>query len=155
MRILVAALLCAAALIALIPAAAQAGSPDLPPRPIPDLPPRPGGPTPAPAPEGGLIELILHFDPSLAPTLVSWQTQVQWQDGLGEWHNVEGWRGTADELHNDWGRKSWWLDREHLGTGPFRWVIYSDGSEEPIKSSDKFFAPTGDGGITRTSMTLP
>ncbi|MBN1933630.1 MAG: hypothetical protein JW934_03140 [Anaerolineae bacterium] len=120
------------------------------------LPPRP---EPAPTPvAGGLIELRINFDPTWSWDQHPWQavdTLVQWKDALGGWHDVDTWRGGLDEVAGYEGRKSWWLSREHFGTGPFRWAIYLSGSEEPLKFSKEFFMPNSDGGITRTRITLP
>jgi hypothetical protein len=46
-------------------------------------------------------------------------TVVQWQDGLGEWHDVGGWRG---RIVNSQVR--WRVAVEDFNTGPFRWVVY-------------------------------
>ena len=128
----------------LFPSLAAATSPDLPPRPQ-------ASPT---VPAGGLIELIFRFDPGSASAATNWQTLVQWQDGLGGWHDVEGWRGTADELHSDWGRKAWWLGEAHFGTGPFRWVIYGDDANKPIAVSDSFYMPRANGHVSKVWVAI-
>lgn len=63
-------------------------------------------------PIGTYIELV-------APEHAGAWTVVQWQDSAGNWHDVEGWRGTLD----DRGVRRWWVDAKDFGTGPFRWVI--------------------------------
>lgn len=140
-----------------------------PPRPTPDLPPRPGlpprpeptpepMPEPSPPPEGGLIELRINFDPERSWAEHPWSemdTVVQWQDGLGDWHDVESWRGSLDEVAGYEGRKSWWLDRSLFGKGPFRWAFYLRRGDPPLKFSEEFYMPTADGSIVRTRIAVP
>jgi hypothetical protein len=56
---------------------------------------------------------------------------VQWQDGLGRWHDIDGWRG---EINAE--RIVWYVAAKDLGTGPFRWLVYRDsiilGISEPF-----------------------
>src|SRR6185503_2934269 len=86
----------------------------LPTRPPTSTPVSPTA-TPSPnTPTGGLIELRVQ-----SPPLTAW-TVVQWQDGLGGWHTVEGWQGSLD----DGTSKNWWVAPKDLGTGPFRWVVF-------------------------------
>jgi len=105
--------------------------------PVSTLPPRPGLPTATPTPlptstpapvspslplSKGYI--LLHV---ANHTAVTWSV-VQWQDGLGDWHEVEGWQGELDALDNvqperQW--KVWGVAFENFGQGPFRWVVYS------------------------------
>lgn len=129
----------------LFPSLAAAISPDLPPRPQ-------AQPTVS---AGGLIKLIFRFDSGLASAAMGWQTMVQWQDALGSWHDVEGWRGTADQLYSDWGQKTWWLSEEHFGTGPFRWVVYDDDANKPIAVSDLFYLPHASGEVVWVRVTIP
>ncbi len=63
-------------------------------------------------PLGTHIELV-------APEHAGAWSVVQWQDSAGNWHDVEGWRGTLDSQ----GYIRWWVDAKDFGTGPFRWVI--------------------------------
>ena len=101
------------------------------------LPPRPPTPTPTATPtspsttnEGGII--ILH----VANPPTDLQTTVQWRDGSGSWHNVEGWRGTLNAANFI----PWWVAPSDLGKGPFRWHVtsYSTGIEV---TSDSFTLP--------------
>jgi len=80
------------------------------------LPPRPD--TRAPV-KGASIEL--HVE-GLGPDM--WAV-VQWLDGLGEWHDVDGWRGELEEQ-----RVTWWVSPKHFGDGPFRWVVYRSADGE-------------------------
>ena len=50
------------------------------------------------SPTGSHIELV-------APGFQGEWSAVQWQDVNGDWHNVDGWRGTLDE----WGTRRWWV----------------------------------------------
>jgi len=74
-------------------------------------------------PKGDYIELHVHGNPR--PDL--W-TVVQWRHPDGSWRDVEGWRGTLDEITNGEGKKMWWVAEDGFGRGPFRWVVYQ--SEE-------------------------
>lgn len=109
-----------------------------------ELPTRPGStPTPAPPPEpkGGAIELAVSG--AVSPVYAV----VQWQDGLGGWHIVDGWRG---ELENN--RVLWFVPEEMFGDGPFRWVVYND--QQTLAASDPFDLPTVDGQIVHVSVGL-
>lgn len=96
------------------------------------LPPRPTAvPTPAHTKlEGGFLELHVA-----GPVVAGIWTVVQWQDALGDWHDVAGWQGTLDEGNV----KTWWVGAEDLGTGPFRWVVQFDG--EALGTSAVFLLP--------------
>lgn len=65
-------------------------------------------------------------------------TVVQWQDGLGDWHDVEGWRG---ELDNNGLTKTWWLASEHFGTGPFRWQVFTEIDGDLLATTADFTMP--------------
>ncbi len=183
-RILASSLVLVLAMALLFPVAAFAFSPNFPPRPdpgvppprptppVPDrpgLPPRPDDPpqpdptpvTPPPLPaapdRGGLIELWVRFDPAWPWDEYPWQgmeTLVQWQDGLGEWHNVDSWRGGFDECKGNDARKSWWVSEDHFGSGPFRWVLYLRRGDETLVVSESFDMPSVHGEIVRVSITL-
>jgi len=120
-------------------------------RPALALPPRPE-PTPVSPPGvGGGIELRAY-----ATQVIDWanvHTLVQWQDGLGDWHDIEGWRGTLDEIYTDGGRKTWFVPEQHFGTGPFRWLIYQD--EKTLATSEPFDMPKTDNQLVRVIVTLP
>ena len=105
-----------AALLGFAPAANA-----LPPRPTP---PPPDQPTSGSDDGSASVELHVHFSPM---QLSDWQkvwTVVQWQDRQGDWHDVEGWRGSLDEIVAGEGKKTWWVYRQDLGKGPFRWQIH-------------------------------
>ena len=105
------------------------------------LPPRPNpSPTPIVEPSasapGALIKL--NVQPAAQPAL--W-TVVQWQDRLGGWHDVEGWRGTIEDVSNGVGKKVWWVARANFDTGPFRWVIYQSPGGKLLTASEAFRLP--------------
>ena len=63
------------------------------------------------------------------------------QARLGGWHDVEGWRGTLDEVSNGVGKKVWWVARANFDTGPFRWVIYQGPGGKLLATSGSFQLP--------------
>jgi hypothetical protein len=121
----------------------------LPPRPT--LTPRPsltpqeiGG-----AQRGGYIELDV---PTRQITL--W-TVVEWQDGFGNWHAVEGWQGTLDEINSAGiGRKVWWVSGGDMGKKPFRWHVYQSQNGQLLTTSRSFELPHYSGEIVRVQVTL-
>ena len=121
--------------------------PTFPPLPTPT--PRPTA-TPVPTlPPGAYIEL--HLTPP-DPTL--W-TQVEWQDGLGEWHRVDGWQGPIDGVRQGIGWKRWWLAADLFGRGPFRWVALNHQDGTLIAASAPFTLPTGAGVIVVVPLSVP
>ncbi len=116
--------------------------------PLPTATPRPT-PTPPPTtPPGAFIELrMTPPDPTL------W-TQVEWQDGLGAWHRVDGWQGTLDAVEGAVGIKRWWLDSSHFGQGPFRWVALREREGEMVATSEPFTLPTAVYGLTIVPLAI-
>lgn len=119
---------------------AQAG---LPPRFTPT-------PTGAAVPAAGAALMLrvvfpAEWDFEVTPWYVPW-TAVQWQDAEGDWHTVAGWQGHMDrvsvEVGTVTGWKTYWAGPENLGTGPFRWVIYSDAEGTLLAQSEPFMLPT-------------
>jgi hypothetical protein len=105
----------------------------LPTRPtdIPTATPESSGtPVPDDTNEGALI--FLHI-PSPPDDL---QTIVQWQDGLGEWHDVVGWQGTLNEANFI----VWWVAPRDLGAIWYRWVVYTEDGRIHT-TSDAFSLP--------------
>ena len=114
------------------------------------LPPRPSTPTPIPLPSAQFpavtasIELQVRFGSKWYWGAVTWQdlrTVVQWQDSLGAWHAVDGWRGALDEFTGGEGRKVWWVAGKDFGSGPFRWAVTAGQSDQPIAVSNSFNLP--------------
>lgn len=102
---------------------------------LPTRPPTatPGG-TPLPV-VGALIVLNAPTAPATAWTV------VQWQDGLGGWHTVEGWQGSFDEGLS----KVWWVAPRDFDTGPFRWVVYDKRDGKVWGTSQSFDLPASVG----------
>jgi hypothetical protein len=137
---LIVRVLCALTAVALLPALAHAAPPALPPRPSPSPSPvvASGG-----GPAGGAIELRVPLT-SGAWRGVYWQelwTVVQWQDSLGGWHDVDGWKGTPDEVTSGQARKVWWVAQPQMGQGPFRWVAYDRSGGRKLAESASFYLP--------------
>jgi hypothetical protein len=103
------------------------------------LPPRV---TPAPLPSsppadsdepsvGAYIELLVQSGPTDLWTI------VQWQDSLGNWHDIEGWQGKLDDNY----KKVWWVAPADFGKGPFRWMVYRHEKGEALVASELFYLP--------------
>jgi hypothetical protein len=93
-------------------------------------------PTPHAHPtEGTYIELRLPTD-----NLNLW-TVVQWQDGVGDWHNVDSWQGILDSIHDHKGDKIWWVLPYSYGTGPCRWLVYDRPGGKLLATSHSFYLP--------------
>lgn len=106
---------------------------DLPPRPIVESPDPVAAP-PVTAELAGAT-IMLHV-PNALPQM--W-TVVEWQDGLGNWHEVTGWRGHLDlDIGN---LRVWWVHPRDLATGPFRWQLYANEGGPLVATSETFFLP--------------
>jgi hypothetical protein len=114
------------------------------------LPPRPPTPTPTHLPPVNLptvmaaIELHVRFGVKWSWGTMTWRdlrTVVQWQDRLGGWHAVDGWRGALDEFTDGEGRRVWWVAENDFGSGPFRWAVTDGKSDKPIAVSNSFNLP--------------
>jgi hypothetical protein len=132
----------------LLPAFAQAAPSALPPRPPTPTQPPPATPTRTPPAQfptvGASIELHVRFGSKWAWGTMTWRdlrTVVQWQDRLGGWHAVDGWRGALDEFVNDEGRQVWWVAENDFGSGPFRWAVTDGKSGQQIAVSNSFNLP--------------
>lgn len=119
--------------------AAPLATPSLPPRPTPRSTATPQAPPP-----GAYIELQV-----LSPSAGLW-TQVQWQDGWGGWHDVEGWQGTLDTAD----QKIWWVAPKDYGTGPYRWAIFAGQSGPSLGGSDPFALPDAAEQRVRVSVSV-
>jgi hypothetical protein len=136
-----------------------------PPPPLPPVPTATFTPIPrptAPPITGSFIELHAQFPQAWPWREAHWQelwTIVQWQDGQGAWHNVEGWQGTLDSVvvKEDGGvigYKTWWVAEDDLGKGPFRWVIYNGRGGAALATSKSFYLPGALGEIVNIHVTL-
>jgi hypothetical protein len=119
------------------------------------LPPRPTPATPTPVSvsvftSSGWAVIELHVQPAQSDR---W-TVVQWQDALGGWHDVEGWRGTLDEVSNGVGKKTWWVARHDFDTGPFRWVVYQSQGGKLLAASEAFLLPHIENTTTVVEVSL-
>jgi hypothetical protein len=65
-------------------------------------------------------------------------TIVQWQDGVGRWHDVEGWRAQVEQDQP----VNWWVAPEDTNTGPYRWLVYQDQDRRVVVwASEAFYLP--------------
>lgn len=106
--------------------------------------------------ELGAIELWVDFDATWLMSGVHWRelwTIVQWQDGHGDWHDVEGWQGGLDSVTSEVGKKTWWFAKDLFGQGPFRWLIYQGPGGSLLVESEAFYLPY-DEGIKRIDLEL-
>ncbi len=108
--------------LALLPALARA---DWPERPEDESAPPSG-----PGKVGAGIELWVSG--AVGPV----SAVVQWQDGLGTWHDIDGWRG---EVEDD--TVLWFVAEKDFSTGPYRWVVYDDTGT--LGTGESFDMPTG------------
>ncbi len=149
-------------ILTVLPGLAEAAPVALPPRPPTHTPPpRPTSlPVLSTVPDGAMIELRVQFPQDGLE--YHWQelwTVVQWQDEFDNWHEVEGWQGTLDEVVNGEsgrveGRKAWWLSSDLLGKGPFRWMVYRPQGHELIAESELFYLPDRDGAMLIVETSL-
>jgi len=128
------------------------------PTPTPPLPTWTPGPvpvktpvsTPAPHhPGGAWIRLRVRGSGGLENL---W-TEVQWQDGEGEWHLVEGWQGPLEGLGDEWVRE-WWVSQSQFGEGPFRWAIYWGAGGDLLALSAPFTLPETEGATRWVEVSL-
>lgn len=120
-----------------------------------ELPPRPDPPTTVPPQQAPTetASLLLHatYPVDWPWTHDHWQTPltiVQWQDEDGIWHDVKGWQGPPALIvpgpsNTMVGLKAWGVAAKDFGTGPFRWLVYADGSRaERLATSEPFSLPS-------------
>jgi hypothetical protein len=79
---------------------------------------------------------------------------IEWQDGQGNWHDVEGWKAILDEVKGSEGRKVWYVSSDLFGKGPFCWVICPDPGSEPIATSAPFHMPDAAGETVRVNVSV-
>jgi hypothetical protein len=80
-----------------------------------------------------------HIELQTQPAAAGLWSVIQWQDHQGDWHNVEGWRGTVNER----GAQRWWVDQKDFATGPFRWAVMFGENGAVISTSQVFDLPAG------------
>jgi hypothetical protein len=110
------------------------------------LPPPPPRETPAP---GGTIILYVHTSQTGLASV------VQWEDGLGNWHDVDGWRSELTWLTSYVFFQPWWVAPKDLGTGPFRWLIYNPKTGKTVGTTNSFYLPMGGGVVTMQQSLTP
>ncbi|MBN1874662.1 MAG: hypothetical protein JXA33_10565 [Anaerolineae bacterium] len=120
--------------------------------PLPTAPVSTVVPSPSIESEGALIWLRVQGQPIDSHWQSLW-TVVQWQDAFGDWHDVEGWRGTLDEVGVGEGRKVWWLPADLFGVGPFRWQVYTQPAGALLATSQAFYLPDLVGQIEVVTVT--
>jgi hypothetical protein len=94
-------------------------------------------------PVGAYIELHAPHAPAGA-----WAV-VQWQNELGDWYDVEGWRGTLNEHR----RRRWWVDQKDFGTGPFRWIVQQPSGGPILAVSPSFDLPNAAGQLKQIDLS--
>ncbi len=68
---------------------------------------------------------------------------VQWLDGYGVWHTVDGWQGSPSSVSQEGVLfQDWAIGPELLGKGPFRWIVYDFYGGTVIGVSPNFNMPT-------------
>ena len=141
---------------------------------LPPLSPT-GTPTPAPAqtppptagadgwPEEGInIVLQVAFSPNWPWDEVHWQEleiTVQWQAADGQWHDVQGWKGTLNQVitgeeEQVIGIKSWWVGEAASGAGYFRWLVNRCVGCAPLAASEPFYLPSYQSVTLRVDVSL-
>jgi LysM repeat protein len=96
--------------------------------------------------EGAFIELQAN------PLRGGLWTQVQWQDALGGWHDVDGWRGSFSEEEQS---VLWYVGKQLLGAGQFRWQVFEQRGGAPLSTSLPFYLPVSKGQILEVKVNLP
>ncbi len=126
------------------------------------LPPR-TTPTPIPtaasalSASGNWIELRIQFPSTWSWNTLPWNqvwTAVQWQDAMGNWHTVEGWQGTLDEMVKTEGVKAWWVGQSDRGKGPFRWLVYERLGGRLLAQGAAFKLPLTQGQKIKVEVSL-
>lgn len=77
-------------------------------------------------------------------------TRIQWQDAFSDWHDIEGWQGTFNENR----RVLWYVGEEHLGEGPFRWLVYESRGGNVLAVSQPFSLPSRGGEVMRLEVSV-
>jgi hypothetical protein len=108
-------------------------------------------------PKGATIVLALTFGKDWPAQGLAWQdlwTVVEWQDGDGTWHTVEGWQGHIGRVSENTGWTRWWLESDLFGQGPFRWVVYARPDGPMLAYSRPFDLPSQTGETVTVAVSL-
>ncbi len=133
-------------------------------QPPPPPPPPPATSTPIPPAteskpdkvEGAAIELRVQPADETVWQTYFWQdlwTVVQWQE-KDVWNDVTGWQGTLDKVVDGTGQKTWWVGKDNLGRGPFRWVVYRNKGGPILVISESFYLPGSSGTSVEVKVDL-
>ncbi|MCB9418993.1 MAG: hypothetical protein H6667_04275 [Ardenticatenaceae bacterium] len=102
--------------------------------------------------DGARLQVHALFSQSWPWDELNWQnvwTVIEWYDGQDTWYPVAGWQGNLDAIAQGdagWvGTKEWWVGKENLGTGPFRWQIYEYPGGPLLVTSEPFNLPDAAG----------
>ena len=121
---------------------------------LPPLPPPPPLPAQARPITGATLELQVQFSQVWPWATVPWQdlwTVVQRQKSIGgDWCDVAGWQGGLDGVAvgtdgEITGQKAWWVAKEDLGRGTYRWLVYEGEGGDLLAASDPFYPPDASG----------
>jgi len=74
---------------------------------------------------------------------------VQWQGAMGNWNDVEGWKGVVQQ-----GKTIWWVEQSDWGKASYRWVIFQEEGGAVLASSEPFSLP-GSGKTLIVQVDLP
>ena len=72
----------------------------------------------------------------------------------GYWRDVAGWQGTLDSVEDGAGTKTWWVAKNDLGRGPFRWRVYRSQTGWLLITSEQFYLPGLNGGAVTVEVSL-
>lgn len=102
--------------------------------------------------DGARLQLQALFSQTWPWDELHWQNVwmvIEWYDGQDTWYPVAGWQGNLDAIAQGeagWvGTKEWWVGKENLGTGPFRWKIYEYSGGPLLVASEPFNLPEAAG----------
>ena len=83
---------------------------------------------------------------------------VEWNDHDGNWIPVDGWQGRFDTIFPEEtvmvAQRELWATNEHLGTGPFRWLVYEGENGRLMKTSEAFYLPDEAGDVVTVRVEL-
>ncbi len=112
-------------------------------------------------PIGTRLQLNAQFSDAWPWDTMQWQdvwSEVQWQDDKGEWFEVDGWKGNLDTIaqsENGWvGTKEWWASDDIIGSGPYRWNVYTHPGGDLLTTSEPFNLATYAGGMVVVPVEL-
>ncbi|MBI5879549.1 MAG: hypothetical protein HZB53_18010 [Chloroflexi bacterium] len=134
---------------------AMAVAPGLPPRPMPgdgDNGDDGGG-----GGMGSQIVLIIHLSTDDTRNLSAWRalwTIVQWQDGTGQWHDVDNWQGAPKGNPGDAYHQAYAIDERNYGKGPFRWIVRTTKGSTDAAVSQPFNLPRNTSEAVRIDVAV-